>query len=305
MKRIVWIGCFALALLAVVPPPAARAQRAVDISVLRDLISEVESGRRMVLAPLGRNNTWGALVMVERERAGSIAGWLVTTGWLHPDSVPSWTREQLAISRAALDLMKQELRELEAQQPAAGTPTAAAPGATPGAPGATPTTPGATPVAPGTPTLPPTDWRLVKENLRGTYNIPCPAYWPGGGRLAPGDDGMRPLVGNFTMTLVGDGTVRVTFEFHGEPIETRGTIRNDAEIGIAEGGGATPEGRGIIDIAFDEAIVQGGEYKWMLRLGRWSNRVVLEPRSTLEFVNRRPVDESPPACQPGTMRFAD
>jgi hypothetical protein len=292
MKRMVWIECFALMLLAVAPLPTAHAQPAAEITVLREIVVEVESGRGIILAPYGAN-ALGGLAVVDRDRVGTIAVWLVLNGWVDPDSVSVWTRQQLAASNAVLEILKRQLRELEAQQPAAGTPTARASGATPGAAGVTPTPP------------PPTDWRLVKETLRGTYNIPCPAYLPGGGNLAPSDDGMRPLAGNFSLTLVGDGTVRVTFDFHGEPIETLGTIRNDMEIGVAEGGGATPDNRGIIDIAFDEAIVQGGEYKWMLRLGRFSNRVVVEPRSTLEFVNRRPADESPPACQPGTMRFAD
>jgi hypothetical protein len=290
MKRMVRNECTALMLLAVAPLSTAHAQPAAEITVLREIVAEVESGRRIILAPYG-TIVEGGLAVVERDRLETIAIWLVLNGWVDPDDVSIWTRQQLAVSSAALEILKRQLRELEAQQPAAGTPTAAAPGATPG--------------AAGVPPPPPSDWRLVKETLRGTYNIPCPAYLPGGGDLAPSDDGMRPLVGDFTLALVGDGTVRVTFVFHGEPIETLGTIRNDVEIGIAEGGGATPDNRGIIDIAFDEAIVQGGEYKWRLRLGRFSDRVVIEPGSTLEFVNRRPADESPPACQPGTMRFAD
>ena len=109
-----------------------------SIATLREMIAEVESGRGIILAPYGAN-ALGGLALIDRDRVGTIAVWLVLNGWVDPDSVSIWTRQQLAASNAVLEILKRQLRELEAQQPAAGTPTAAAPGATPGAAGVTPT----------------------------------------------------------------------------------------------------------------------------------------------------------------------
>jgi hypothetical protein len=69
-----------------------------SISALRELIAGVESGATMVLAPQGAN-PYGSMFTVEKERVGDIAGWMVTTGMLDPDSVETWTRVQIELSR--------------------------------------------------------------------------------------------------------------------------------------------------------------------------------------------------------------
>lgn len=88
--------------------------------MLKQLIADVESGREMVLAPYAsvgqalNSGGWATLAMVPRDRVGELAGWLVLTGRLHPDSVASWTREQMNLSQGALRVMKDQLKALEA-----------------------------------------------------------------------------------------------------------------------------------------------------------------------------------------------
>src|SRR5687767_12511100 len=112
MKRRVWIGCLAPILLSVAPIPTVQAQPASDVAVLREIVAEVESGRRIILAPYGTDNTLGTLAVVERDRVESIAVWLVLNGWVDPDDVGTWTRQQLAASKTALEILKRQLSEL-------------------------------------------------------------------------------------------------------------------------------------------------------------------------------------------------
>ncbi|MFN2383557.1 MAG: hypothetical protein ABR559_04765 [Gemmatimonadota bacterium] len=287
-----WISLMAFSVLATAP--VATAQAAVqddEIATLRQLIGDIESQRQMVLAPDGAGNTWGSLVVVDRDRAGAIAGWLVLVGRLHPDSVSSWTREQLAVSRGALSIMKRQLSELEAQRGGAAPPPTTPPTTAPPLPPETPvaSTP-APPPRPGTIRFPdPMDWRLVQGGYRGTYLIPCAGA------------GQPPVQGDFTLALVGDGTVRAEFEFNAEMIPTRGTIRTEGARGIAQGSGRTPDD--VAWVGYDTDTVPGGEYRWAIRLGRWNDTIVLEAGSTVELVQLLPDYQK--NCDPGTLRPLD
>lgn len=44
-----------------------------------------------------------------------IGGWMVASGQLDPDSIKSWTRNQIELSRGALVVMKRQLAEYEAR----------------------------------------------------------------------------------------------------------------------------------------------------------------------------------------------
>ena len=160
--------------------------------MLKELIANVESGREMVLAPYAsvqsavNSQGWTTLAMVPRERVGEIAGWLVLTGKLHPDSLESWTREQMNVSRGALRVMQNQLAELE-RETGGGTPAPAPP---------------SEPAGWG-PTWVITDLNTFRGGLRGSWEITC----------YRGERGLEfKNWGTWYLDFKGDGTVVGWFE---------------------------------------------------------------------------------------------
>lgn len=175
-----------------------------QIASLHEVIREVESGRQMVLAPEGALQGWGAMVIVPRERVGNIAGWLVVTGRLHPDSAAGWAREQRRISAGALTAMKRMLEDLEARRDGPTPP--------PNAPAADPPTP------------PP-----AAVSANGTWSVSCAWKDPD---FAPSRDG-----GRFTITIAADGAVAGTYESSSSAYPVGGRVEADGQA-RGEGTGA-------------------------------------------------------------------
>jgi len=180
-RRILAQAGLILSLLAVaVRAGAQTSQFDEEIAKLSGLIDDFEKGRTMIITSHPPSKD-GWMVVFERERVGDVAGWMVLSGKLHPDSAQSWTREQLALSQGALAVWKKQLAELEAKRvapPTTATPTTAAP----------------PPEAMFWPT--PMEWTKTRGTVRGTFLAEC--------------RGLRKE-GLFGLVLVGDGTVRGSF----------------------------------------------------------------------------------------------
>jgi hypothetical protein len=230
-----------------------------SIATLREMIADVESGRTMVLAPQGAN-PYGSMFAVEKERVGDIAGWMVTTGMLHPDSVPSWTRLQIELSRGALVIMKRELAEYEARRdgrPLPGEP----PSAPPSAPPVDRTSAGVLPVYWPTPM----DWREVGGIVRGTYRIRC---------YSGEDRSPYQVHGTFALELRGKGVIWGTF--------------TDAEDGVAEEINGTISEVGI---AGGTAISTMAVTSWSAEFTRVGNSIrIVDPRMTMDAGRETPCD---------------
>lgn len=185
-----------------------------SIATLRELIAGVESGRTMILGPLGAN-TYGGMFAFEKERVGMIGGWMVVTGMLDPDSVESWTRKQIELSRGALVVMKRQLADYEAGRDGrTSEPEPPVVGSV-----------GLQPVYWPSPM----DWREVGGIVRGTYTVQC---------YSPDENGrpqrLSPTRGTFKLELRGKGVVLGSFTDTDDGIseEINGAV---SEVGVAGG----------------------------------------------------------------------
>jgi hypothetical protein len=190
-----------------------------SIATLKELIAGVESGSQMVIAPLGANPYAGGMFTVEKDRVGTIGGWLVSTGQLDPDSVESWTRKQIELSRGALVVMKRELAAYEARRD--GRPLPEDPSETPGPGHVDQSSVGMQGVFWPTPM----DWREVGGIVRGTYRIQCYS----GEERSP-----FTVRGTFLLELRGKGIILGSFTDAEDGVveQINGTI---SEVGIAGG----------------------------------------------------------------------
>ena len=231
-----------------------------SIATLKELIAGVESGQTMVLAPQGAN-PYGPMYTVEKDRVGDIAGWLVTTGQLDPDSIESWTRKQIELSRGALVVMRRELAEYEARRD--GRPLPEDPGAPPRPP--QPTSVGMKPVYWPTPM----DWREVGGIVRGTYRIQC---------YSGEDRSPYQVHGTFALELRGKGVIWGTFTDAEDGVseEINGTI---SEVGIAGG----------------TAISTIAVTSWSAEFVRDGDRIrIVDPQMTMDAGRTTP-------CDPGVV----
>jgi len=190
-----------------------------QIAALRELIAGVEDGSQMVIAPLGAN-PYGGMYTVEKERVGMIGGWLVSTGMLDPDSVESWTRQQIELSRGALVVMKRELAEYEARRDGRTIESQLPPPPPPPV-----TSVGLQPVYWPTPM----DWREVGGIVRGTYTVQCYSTDENGRPRR-----LSPTRGTFKLELRGKGVVLGSFTDTDDGISEviNGTV---SEVGVAGG----------------------------------------------------------------------
>lgn len=209
-RRILAQAALVAATLFVTARGSAQPTSAYDeeIATIRGLIEEFESGRTMIVAsnpPSG----YGWFLVVPRERAGDIGGWMVISGQLHPDSVASWTRQQLALSRGAVEVMKQQIVQLESRRIAPPPP--------PAGNAAQPAGVASFPV--------PMDWREVRGFVRGTYSIQCYHL----------NSTLPPIRGTFYLELRGRGIVAGSFTDTDERTmqEMNGEI---SDSGLANGG---------------------------------------------------------------------
>lgn len=186
-----------------------------DAAELRQLISEIESERKIVFSPLGASS-WSSLYVLDRDQVGSIAAYRVLTGMLQPDSIVSWTRQQIAFSRVAIQVMKDELKRLEEG----------------GAPPATGSTPQNVPTAPVDLNAiywpAPMNWIAVRGTVRGSFVAEC--------------EGRRdyPAVkraGSYKLEFRGDGSMGGAFEEGSRLHHVSGTIKADGTAGgVAQSG---------------------------------------------------------------------
>lgn len=254
---------------AVRAPDAAVAQPATpvvtwdqSIATLREMIDDAEKGRTMIVAPHG-GNPYGGMYEVPRDRVGAIAGWMVTTGMLHPDSVPSWTRRQIELSRGALVVMKRQLAEYEARRD--GLPLPEEPGGQ-SAPGRVDQAAvGMKPVYWPTPM----DWREVGGIVRGTYRIRC---------YSGEDRSPYQVHGTFKLELRGQGVILGAF--------------TDAEDGVAEEINGTISEMGIAGGTATSALATT---TWSVEFTRQGNAIrIVDPRMTMDAGRDTP-------CDPGVV----
>jgi hypothetical protein len=198
--------------LAQTPTPVSTIEE--SIATLREMIAGVENGSTMVIAPLGANS-YDGMFTVEKERVGMIGGWMVASGQLDPDSVESWTRKQIELSRGALVVMKRQLADYEAGRDG-------------------PTIEPEPPVVGSVGLQPvywpsPMDWREVGGIVRGTYTIQCYSTDENGRPRR-----LSPTRGTFKLELRGKGVVLGSFTDTDDAIseEINGTV---SEVGVAGG----------------------------------------------------------------------
>jgi hypothetical protein len=150
-----------------------------------------------------------------------IGGWMVASGQLDPDSIESWTRNQIELSRGALVVMKRQLAEYEARRDGRPLPD------DPSAPGPVDPT-GAVGMA-GAYWPTPMDWRDVGGIVRGTYTVQCYSTDENGRPRR-----LYPTRGTFMLELRGKGVVLGSFTDTDDGIseEINGTV---SEVGVAGG----------------------------------------------------------------------
>jgi hypothetical protein len=184
------------------------------------MITGVENGSTMVIAPLGAN-PYGGMFTVEKERVGMIGGWMVASGQLDPDSVESWTRKQIELSRGALVVMKRQLAEYEARRDGRPLPD------DPSVPG--PVDPTGVVGMAGAYWPSPMDWREVGGIVRGTYTVQCYSTDENGRPRR-----LSPTRGTFKLELRGKGVVLGSFTDTDDGISEviNGTV---SEVGVAGG----------------------------------------------------------------------
>jgi hypothetical protein len=232
-----------------------------SIATLREMIAEVESGSTMIVAPQGAN-PYGGMYTVEKERVGMIGGWMVASGQLDPDSIESWTRKQIELSRGALVVMKRQLAEYEARRD--GRPLPEDPSNPPG-----PVDPTGVVGMAGVYWPTPMDWREVGGTVRGTYRIQC---------YSGEDRSPYTVRGTFLLELRGKGVILGSFIDSGDGVAEaiNGTV---SEMGIA-GGTATST---------------MSTTTWSAEFVREGNRIrIVDPQMTMDAGRDTP-------CDPGVV----
>ena len=161
------------------------------------------------------------LPTVEKERVGMIGGWMVASGQLDPDSIESWIRNQIELSRGALVVMKRQLAEYEARRDGRPLPD------DPSVPG--PVDPTGTVGMAGAYWPTPMDWREVGGIVRGTYTVQCYSTDENGRQRR-----LSPTRGTFKLELRGKGVVLGSFTDTDDGISEviNGTV---SEVGVAGG----------------------------------------------------------------------
>jgi hypothetical protein len=224
-------------------------ERAREIAILKQLVSEVEAQKRVALTPMG-TSSYGLIMIVDRNQVGGMATWLAQSGQISPDSIQSWVGKQLATSRQILGVMKEQLARLEAGEEWSPPPTEAGPNRR--------TPPGAGSV-PGDVSWPTNmNWGEVTGTVRGSYRIQC--YY---------DERRVPEIqGTFTLTLRGrnSGVVLGSYTDGNRVREANGIIHNDGQAG----------GNGR---ASDASIV------WSVKFARDGNKLVIQSPSLIMAPN--------------------
>jgi hypothetical protein len=210
MRALLFVTALVLSLLAMATRAGAQTtQYDEEIATLRKLIEDFESGRSMIVSS-HPPSVYGWFFSVEREQFDDIAGWMVFSGQLDPDSVQSWTRQMRSLSQGAVAIMKKQLVELEERRVAPPPP---------------PPPPANAALPPGAAYWPtPMDWREVRGTVRGTYSIPC-SY----DRAS-----LKPVRGTFSLELRGQGIALGSFTDTDDRTvqEMNGTI---TDSGLAHG----------------------------------------------------------------------
>jgi hypothetical protein len=202
----------AAALVAPLLAAATATAQSNEAAELRELIAEIEFERKMVFSPTGVSS-YSTLFVLDRDHVSAIAGYKTFTGQLHPDSVESWTRQQIAFSRAAVRVMKEQLGRLERGEGWTSPPP------TPG-----PTTrdvPNAQVNSGATYWPTPMDWREVRGQVRGEYRVQC--YYR--------DSRLPELRGRFLLDLRGGSVVLGSYTDDRTTREANGQISSDAAAG--------------------------------------------------------------------------
>jgi hypothetical protein len=191
-----------------------------DAAMLRQIISEIESERKIVFSPFGASS-WSSLYVLDRDQVGAIAGHQVMTGMLHPDSIVSWTRQQIAFSRVAIQVMKEQLKELEKGGPPA--------------PGSIPPSVPMGPVDPNAIYWPaPMNWLAVRGTVRGSFVAEC-AGWASTGHPAVS------RTGSYKLEFRGDGSIGGAFEEGSRLHHVTGKILADGTASGTAQSGATDQ----------------------------------------------------------------
>jgi hypothetical protein len=224
--------------------PIQDGERRQRVEELRGLVAETDANR-LVIVTAGDQRS-----IVRHDRLPKIAAWMVANGKATPAEAAEWIEDQKARSRLAAEGLRELLEALQ------------------GAEGVILPTPAGSDYFPI-----PMDWLAVRGEVRGTYRIGCYS----------GNDPIPDYRGTFTIELVGDGTVRGTYEDEGQQYQSSGLVS------YMGGDYASLSGHG--------AQTLESTFRWEARVYREGNKIMMMARARVFL---KPDVESS-RCDPGWL----
>jgi hypothetical protein len=224
--------------------PIQEGERRQRVEELRGFLAETDANRLVILT------TGDQRSMVPLDRLPKIASWMVANGKATPAEAAGWIEDQKARSRLAAEALRELLQALQ------------------GAEGVILPTPAGSDYFPS-----PMDWLEVRGLVRGTYRIRC---------YLENNKQLPDYRGTFTIELVGDGTVRGTYEDEGLQYQTGGNVS------YMGGDYASLSGRG--------PGLLGSTFRWDARVYREGNKIMMMANANL-FLDPDPDTNS--RCDPG------
>jgi hypothetical protein len=206
--------------------PIQEGERRQRVEELRGLVAETDANRLVIVTTGDQRSA------VSADRLPKIAAWMVANGKATPAEAAEWIEDQKARSRLAAEGLRKLLEALQ------------------GAEGVILPTPAGSDYFPI-----PMDWLAVRGEVRGTYRIGCHS-----------DNDPIPdfyLTGTFTIELVGDGTVRGTYEDEGKQYQSSGVVDY-------LGGG-----RDYASLSGSGAQTLESTFRWDARVFREGNKIMM------------------------------
>jgi hypothetical protein len=196
-------------------------ERRKRVEDLRALLAGLDESRQVIVTLREEP------MIVPVDRIPKMTAWLVANGKATPAEAAAWVEEQRTRSRRFIEGMRKELQALQGVGQALASP-------------------------PGEDFFPtPMDWLEVRGSVRGRYRVRC--YYEG--KILP------DLQGPFTIELVGDGTVRGTFEDDQYQYQANGEVSSTSR----EQASLSGSGQGGL----------GSTVRWDARVQREGNKIML------------------------------
>jgi hypothetical protein len=220
-------------------------ERRKRVEDLRALLAGLDESRQVIVTLREEP------MIVPVDRIPKMTAWLVANGKATPAEAAAWVEEQRTRSRRFIEGMRKELQALQGVGQALASP-------------------------PGEDFFPtPMDWLEVRGVVRGNYRVRC--YYEG--KILP------DLQGPFTIELVGDGTVRGTFE------DDRYQYQANGNVSYSGGDYAVLRGNGQGGL--------GSTVRWDVRAYREDNRIVLGASGNLFMTPN--LESGAAKCDPGYL----